>query len=346
MSTAKTPPVEEKNSYAQVHTPGGTLQRGPFKRKRAGIELTKEEVRAIKAGRKKLRKELRAAGIKSKKEFELTASSLMLYFDKHPLLGFLPWLFHGRGLWFLIGATAALLLAGALMSTVMEMRGHFTINLSDGMFKEGFSLSETIGFENPTMRLFAEPAVDVPAFSISDIKEDADLIDGQHNEDQYFAYTFYVRNEGDNTVDYTWELCLNAESKDLSSALWVMVFEDGQMKFYAEARADGTPEALPGVEDNTRGYLEAPMSDFAVRPDQQYQLIEGTEDNPRYRVIPYNFQSEDVITSDTRLKVKPMEVHKYTVVIWLEGDDPDCTNALIGGHAGVDMQFRLVGEKD
>jgi hypothetical protein len=39
-----------------------------------------------------------------------------------------------------------------------------------------------------------------------------------------------------------------------------------------------------------------------------------------------------------------MEVHKYTVVIWLEGDDPDCTNDCIGGHLGVDMQFQLVEE--
>jgi len=342
MAAAGKPPVEDFMGSTEVVN--GTPQRGLFKKKRAGILLSKEEVAAIKAGRKKLRRELRAAGIKSKKEFELTASSLMLYFDKHPLMALIPWFFHGRGLWFLIGATLALIAAGIAMAVVMEMRGHFTINLSDGMFKEGFTLSETVDFKNPTMRLFAEPAVDVPAFSISDIQENVDEIDGQHNEAQYFAYTFYLRNEGDNTVGYTWELRLNAESKNLSSALWVMLFEDAEMKFYAEAREDGSQEMLPGKDDNSRGYLKMPLEDFAVRPDQQYQLLEGTEDNPRYRIIPYNFHSEDVIATDTRLGVKPNEVHKYTVVIWLEGDDPDCTNDLIGGHAGVEMQFALVGE--
>ena len=37
-----------------------------------------------------------------------------------------------------------------------------------------------------------------------------------------------------------------------------------------------------------------------------------------------------------------MDVHKYTVVIWLEGDDPDCTNDLIGAHIGLQMDFRLL----
>ena len=41
-----------------------------------------------------------------------------------------------------------------------------------------------------------------------------------------------------------------------------------------------------------------------------------------------------------------MEVHKYTVVIWLEGDDPDCTDELIGGHAGLQMGFELIEETE
>ena len=40
-----------------------------------------------------------------------------------------------------------------------------------------------------------------------------------------------------------------------------------------------------------------------------------------------------------------MEVHKYTVVIWLEGDDPECTDDLIGGHLGLQMQYALDEEE-
>ena len=49
-----------------------------LRKRRGGMPLTRDEVREIKAGRKKLRKEMRAAGIRSKDEFELTASSLGL----------------------------------------------------------------------------------------------------------------------------------------------------------------------------------------------------------------------------------------------------------------------------
>jgi hypothetical protein len=36
-----------------------------------------------------------------------------------------------------------------------------------------------------------------------------------------------------------------------------------------------------------------------------------------------------------------MSVDKYSVILWLEGDDPDCTDSTIGGHLGVEMNFRL-----
>ena len=78
-----------------------------FKKKRAGVVLTEDQVQEIKAGRKKLRRDLRAKGIKSKQEFELMAGSLGLYFDKRS--GFLLWFFHGRGLWALLGALLLLL---------------------------------------------------------------------------------------------------------------------------------------------------------------------------------------------------------------------------------------------
>ena len=34
------------------------------------------------------------------------------------------------------------------------------------------------------------------------------------------------------------------------------------------------------------------------------------------------------------------------MVLWLEGDDPDCTDDLIGGHIGMDVYFSMTGEDD
>lgn len=324
--------------------PIGNKQRRPIlKRKRAGEVLTREQVKAIKLGRKVLRREMKAKGLKKKSDFELTASSMGLYFDKRN--GLLLLLFKGRGLWLLAAALALLMLTLFLYSTVTQLRGHFTVNLSDDLFREGFVLSDSVGFERPSTHLFCTPAEDVPCVSFSHLPEDLDAIDGQHNAD-YFAYTFYCRNEGESTVGYDWQVRLNSESRNLSSACWVMVFEDGEMTFYAEPNAEtGQAEALPAFDDDTRGYIGRPLEQFCKDPEAQYDTIAQRENYTYNRVIPVNFLSDTVVAAGRQTEVAPRDVHKYTVVIWLEGDDPDCTNDLIGGHIGMEFQFALIQEE-
>lgn len=319
-------------------------QRRLFKKRRAGIVLKETEVKAIRAGRKKLRREMRARGIYSRKEFELTASSLGLYFDTSRFLGLLLWLFHGRGLWALLGAAALLMLALFLFSLVSQMRGHFTINLTDDLFREGFTLSQTQDFAAPTTRLFAEPTVDVPCISVMDIAEDVYSVDGQYASDTYFAYTFYIRNEGQSTVDYAWDVSINSESQKLSDATWFMVFEDDQMDIFAKSSADGAQEALPAFDDNSQGYRKRLFADCAKDAEALYEVVRVTDNGAYYRLVPQKFQSDTYVTGGTMTEVAPMEVHKYTVVIWLEGDDPDCTDDKIGGHLGAEVNFRLLSE--
>lgn len=316
-------------------------QRRLFKKRRAGIVLSEDEVKAIKAGRKKLRKEMKARGIKSKKEFELTASSLGLYFDKKRW-PFLLWLLrHWLGA--LLALLLALLLILFIFALVQKMRGHYTINLSDRMFKNGFVLSDSIGFENPTTQLFATPAEDVPCVSISQLPEDLDEIDGEHN-DVYFAYTYYIRNEGEDTVGYNWTLDMNEETQSISDAVWAMVFEDGKMRFYAKPNVEtGKAEALPAFGDNTRGYITLPVRD--VGASDQFEVVRTQGAITYWRVIPDSFLTDTCIAAGRQEEVQPMEVHKYTVVLWLEGDDEQATDEVIGGHMGVEMNFRLTGEE-
>lgn len=327
-----------------VDNPEGKAQRGLFKKRRGGVMLTREQVRAIKAGRKLLRAELKGRGVRSKEEFNLIAAGMGLYFDQGRLPLILQWLKSHR-LLALLGSLLALFGVLFIYATVTQMRGHFTINMSSGMFREGFVLSETAEFDNPTTHLFATPAEDVPCISISHIPQDIDEYDGQHN-DTYFAYTFYVRNEGESTVGYDWQVNLNSESLGLSRACWIMVFEDGVMRFYAAPNTEtGVEEALPAYDDDTRGYIEAPLIDQNARPSKQYDLITQRGSVSYYRVIPISFLSETEVAQGTQEGVAPGDVHKYTVVIWLEGDDPDCTDDLIGGHVGMEFYMQLVSEE-
>ena len=325
-----------------AENPVGKKQQGIFRKKRSGAELTREQVAAIKAGRKLLRKEMKEKGMKDKEDFELTASSMGLYFDKSKFAAILPVCCGGRGMLMLLAGLGVLLGILWLYSQITQLQGHFTINMTDDMFKEGFVLSETKTFDNPTTHLFAQPAENVPCVSITAIPKDIDKVDGQHNED-YFAYTFYIRNEGESTVDYEWSVQLNSESHNLSDAVWVMIFEDGQMQFYAEPnKQTGEAEALPAFDDDTRGYISVPTARYLKNPDEQYRLIAQGTSFDYYRAVPYPFLSKDEVAQGMVQNVAPMEVHKYTVVVWLEGDDIDCTDDLIGGHVGMAMQFRLI----
>ena len=56
-------------------------------------------------------------------------------------------------------------------------------------------------------------------------------------------------------------------------------------------------------------------------------------------------EMSDVVAAEgEKLDVAPEAVHKYTLVVWLEGDDPDCTNELMGGHLGFEMNMSLLEE--
>lgn len=339
---------DSKNAVdgAENAAPTPKKQKRLFKYRRAGVVLSEDEVKSIKQGRKALRRELRESDIRSRREFEQMTSGMGLYFDKGRGGALLAWLLHGRLLWTLTGALIALLTVLFIFSMVSKMKGHFTINMTEELFAEGFAiadyLDDTGELVNPTSYLFGTPIANAPCTSIAFLPPDLDQVDGSHNGDDHFAYTFYIRNDGKSKVNYEYQVLINSESMSLSKAAWVMLFEDGVMTFYAQATDDDQPEALPPLDDTSHGYRRITYRDVAKYPDSQYRLISTESVTPYYRLIPIPFESDSVVVTGSQTDVEPGEMHKYTVVIWLEGDDPDCTNDLIGGHFGLEMNFRLL----
>lgn len=332
-------------SMANTDRQNDPQKRVLFKHRRAGVVLAKSEVDEIKAGRKKLRQEMKKAGAYSRKEFELTASSLGLYFDKNRFLSLLLWLLHGKALWALLGAAVLFMAALYGASQVTQLQGHFTINLTDELFEQGFELSETKGFENPSARLYGEPVSDAPCISITEIPSDVTMTEGSANGRSYFAHTFYLAKRGEGAVDYRFTLSINSESSNCSSAIWAMVFRDDVPTLYAEAGADGEPQCLPAKDDDSRGYTAASLPFLDRLPAEQYEAIVG-ERNTFYRLKPTPFATDQVVVTQRVKDIKQDEVHKYTIVFWLEGDDPDCTNDLIGSHIGMQVDFTLIDGSD
>ena len=46
------------------------------------------------------------------------------------------------------------------------------------------------------------------------------------------------------------------------------------------------------------------------------------------------------IILEERKEFTPGDIDKFTIVVWLEGDDPDCVNAIIGGEIKMHMNIR------
>lgn len=63
----------------------------------------------------------------------------------------------------------------------------------------------------------------------------------------------------------------------------------------------------------------------------------GINGNPEVGTVP--FQNDQLVTLEHREDFKPGEIDKYTIVVWLEGSDMDCTDNLLGGEIQLHMEF-------
>jgi len=51
------------------------------------------------------------------------------------------------------------------------------------------------------------------------------------------------------------------------------------------------------------------------------------------------FYSKEFVMMEQRTNMKPLDRDKFTVVIWVEGDDPDCLDDIIGGEMKMHMEI-------
>ena len=200
-------------------------------------------------------------------------------------------------LWFL----GLLLAVAALFITafMQEKMGNFTINLNRlELFRKGIAIADEAYFEKPTARLVADTVLDATNISIDDLPENIDQVDGNHNGDNFMAYTYYVRNAGKEDVYYNARITLDSCAKGAEEAVRVAVWRNGERTVYAMPSKEGTPEY-------------------------------GCE----------NFVDEKTVCSFTEENFLVGNVDKYTIAIWMEGDDPECVDQIVGGSVEFSMHI-------
>lgn len=332
-----------------------TKKRRLFQKKRAGVTLTKEEIAEIKQKRKQLRADLKKEGVTSKKDFEVTASSLGYYFDKQKRGALLTWFLSGRVLPVLLAATLSGVLILYAFSRATQIHGFFTVNLSNDLFNEGFSLKERFADEYGTsmLNLGDVGTQYLTNTTIHRLPEGLEKEEVAHQESGYFAYSFYLTNKGSEAASLEYSLRFTNASQALDGALWCMFFvsdvdsegnlSDTKMTFYAKASAEGEQETVPGANtvlpkgDSFISYYLPLLAE-----EEQFVPSTGASGTEGYRFAAKPFLSDETICSGRKDDLPAGASQKYTLVLWLEGEDPDCTDERIGGSAGLELNFSLV----
>lgn len=180
--------------------------------------------------------------------------------------------------------------------------GRFTITLDHNFSLEsGITLYESLNNRSKTTRLYANNMDFMDNISIKWLDPNIDNEkDGAHNGDNYIAYTFYVANEGKEELNYWSELYIDDVIRNVDEAIRIIIYQNGERTVYAK-------------KNSVTGEAE-----------------EGTE----------MFYSDELPVLRGRKNFKPGDIDKYTIVIFLEGDDPDCVNDLIGGEIKMHLDIR------
>ena len=202
-----------------------------------------------------------------------------------------------------IGSLAAVLAILFIISMLVTKWGDLVIEIDRPAVAKGFSLSESEDFSNKTVSLSAKQALDVTNITYNWLPTDLDTSkDGEHNGENYVAYTFYLRNDGEETIDYKTVLDITGVAKSADEAVRVMVYKNGEPTIFAKGKYD----------------------------DREQPETDATR-----------FASDTVVMETLSKDFEVGAVDKYTIVIWIEGNDPECIDDIRDGYVRMRMLFKL-----
>ena len=188
-----------------------------------------------------------------------------------------------------------------LILEIIYKGGRFTVTLDPNFsLKSKIVIYDDIEEKRVQRKLYASQLEFMDNISINWLPENINNEkDGSHNGDNYIAYTFYIENQGTDTIDYWYQIVIDDVIKNVDDAVRIMIYRNDDKKVYAKINED----------------LNKPE--------------EGT--------IP--FYSKKYAVLENRAEFKPQDIDKFTIVIWLEGDDPECLDNIIGGEIKMHMEI-------
>ena len=185
-----------------------------------------------------------------------------------------------------------------LILYVVNSNGYFTIKLDKNLKSERhILLSSDSEFSAETVEIKVKGLEYMDNITEGWIPFDSLISnEGDNSEDNYIAYTFFVKNDGKDNVSYKSKIVIESVIKNVDDAVRIALYTNGEKKVYAKKAKNGK------AEPNT-----------------------------------ISFFSNHLIMQQDRDNIKPGEIDRYTVIVWLEGKDPECIDDIIGGEMKMSM---------
>lgn len=191
-----------------------------------------------------------------------------------------------------------------LLLSIIYKGGRFVITLDNNLALEsGLVIYDNVEYKENKKILYAEEIKFMDNISIRWLPKNIHHEkDGSHNGDNYIAYTFYLENKGERVINYWYELIIDDVIKNVDEAVRIMIIKNDEKEVYAK------------INNHTK----------LPEPDTKAFFVDD----------------EDTAILENRKDFKPKDIDKFTIVIWLEGDDPDCVNSIIGGELKLHMNIK------
>ena len=185
-----------------------------------------------------------------------------------------------------------------LVLYVVNSNGYFTIKLDKNLKAERhILLSSDSEFSAETVEIKVKGLEYMDNITESWIPMDEVIKkEGDNSGDNYIAYTYFIKNDGEQKVDYKSKIVIESVIKNVDDAVRVAVFTNGEKKVYAKKAKNGKEEP------NTIAFL-----------------------------------SNHLIMEQERNGLEPGQIDRYTILVWLEGKDPECIDDIIGGEMKMSM---------
>lgn len=238
-----------------------------------------------------------------------------------------------------------------IMTWLLTTIGDLVITVDSGAAKKGISISEHENGDGSTYKLSANMVNEVTNITYDWLPATLDLeAEGSHNGRNYLAYTFYLTNNGQETLNYQSMLQSVKAAKDADEACRVMIYKNGEPEVFAKENRgltspDGSPEEFEKIfkKEIPENYTPPTAEEIAAAAEQPQnkELVNHTDEEI---VIQPFVDSKTVFNTEVE-GLEPGQTDKYTIVMWIEGEDPECLDVIRDGYVKLMWFFNIADEE-